>query len=47
VPAELEEIVVDADPLDTKHVGKQSAEYFLLGRARYTAGVRRRQIRLG
>ena len=47
VPAELEEVVVDADPLDAEHLGKQSAEYLLLRRARCAAGVRRRQLRLG
>ena len=47
VPAELEEIVVDADPLDAEHLGKQPAEDFLLRRARRAARVRRRQVRLG
>ena len=34
VAAELEEVVVDADPLDAQHLGKQRAQHLLLRRAR-------------
>ena len=47
VPAELEEVVVDADPLDAEHLGEQPAEDLLLRRARRAARVRRRRLGRG
>ena len=43
VPAELEEVVVDADPLDAQHLGKQPAQDLLLRRPRRRRRMRRRQ----
>ena len=34
VAAELEEVVVDADPIEAKHLGKQRTQNVLLRRAR-------------
>ena len=44
-PAELEEVVVDADPLEPEHLGKQPAQDVLLRGARRAPNRRRRQIR--
>ena len=41
MPAELEEVVVDADPLDAQHLGKQRAQDLLLRRARRPMRMRR------
>ncbi len=42
--AQFEEVVVDADPLDAEHLGKQSAEDLLLRRARRAARMRWRRL---
>jgi hypothetical protein len=44
--AALEEVVVDPDPLDAQHLGKQLAQDRLLRRSRRPMRMRRTQLRL-
>ena len=46
VTAELEEVVVDADPLDAQHLGKQRTQDRLLRAARRAVLMRRGKLRL-